>query len=404
MVQTAGALCVLVFCFQAVLAASPGWEERQRLPHLEGPLSSKDLVNRTVPLIVLFKTTVEVKKHNSEEELKTLKTKEQPSDSSFPPEDQDSSGDDEDPFSGSGDEVSSSVVPAISKGESTNTSLIPAVSTDVGDNQPEVLGTHSPVEDYTRVSVPPMSTTLFPLIDLMPEKPVVAVEEDGLNSFAQQATTRSTVKTTGVPVIDHPDSTVRVTSAHASSSGGVIEPEDIHNKHYLSHAEEQSPAFVPTSERSPGISSHTTASTAASTAASTTVSTTASTSVYEESSSQPENVLISEDGSGAEGDFVFTILDETPVIRDESESRNAELDSGAQDSKSEGAPQGIMDRKEVLGGVIAGGLVGLLFAVSLVVFMLYRMKKKDEGSYSLDEPKQSNGGYQKPHKQEEFYA
>uniref|UniRef100_A0A8B9SEP7 Syndecan n=1 Tax=Apteryx owenii TaxID=8824 RepID=A0A8B9SEP7_APTOW len=55
-------------------------------------------------------------------------------------------------------------------------------------------------------------------------------------------------------------------------------------------------------------------------------------------------------------------------------------------------------------GVIAGGVVGLVFAVFLVVFMLYRMKKKDEGSYSLDEPKQSNGGYQKPHKQEEFYA
>lgn len=56
-------------------------------------------------------------------------------------------------------------------------------------------------------------------------------------------------------------------------------------------------------------------------------------------------------------------------------------------------------------GVIAGGLVGLIFAVCLVGFMLYRMKKKDEGSYSLEEPKQANGGaYQKPSKQEEFYA
>lgn len=56
-------------------------------------------------------------------------------------------------------------------------------------------------------------------------------------------------------------------------------------------------------------------------------------------------------------------------------------------------------------GVIAGGLVGLIFAVCLVAFMLYRMKKKDEGSYSLEEPKQANGGaYQKPSKQEEFYA
>lgn len=49
--------------------------------------------------------------------------------------------------------------------------------------------------------------------------------------------------------------------------------------------------------------------------------------------------------------------------------------------------------------------MGLIFAVCLVAFMLYRMKKKDEGSYSLEEPKQANGGtYQKPTKQEEFYA
>ncbi|MBN3291131.1 SDC1 protein, partial [Polypterus senegalus] len=54
--------------------------------------------------------------------------------------------------------------------------------------------------------------------------------------------------------------------------------------------------------------------------------------------------------------------------------------------------------------VIVGGIIGLLFAVVLVVLMVYRMKKKDEGSYALDDPKHSNGGYQKPHKQEEFLA
>lgn len=75
------------------------------------------------------------------------------------------------------------------------------------------------------------------------------------------------------------------------------------------------------------------------------------------------------------------------------------------DRGATGASQSLLDRKEVLGGVIAGGLVGLIFAVCLVGFMLYRMKKKDEGSYSLEEPKQANGGaYQKPSKQEEFYA
>ncbi|XP_039604115.1 syndecan-1-like [Polypterus senegalus] len=73
-------------------------------------------------------------------------------------------------------------------------------------------------------------------------------------------------------------------------------------------------------------------------------------------------------------------------------------------SKSEENTPGFLERKEVLGGVIVGGIIGLLFAVVLVVLMVYRMKKKDEGSYALDDPKHSNGGYQKPHKQEEFLA
>ncbi|XP_072263597.1 syndecan-1 [Pyxicephalus adspersus] len=71
---------------------------------------------------------------------------------------------------------------------------------------------------------------------------------------------------------------------------------------------------------------------------------------------------------------------------------------------SAGASHGIMERKELLAGIIAGGIAGLVFAASLVVFVFYRMKKKDEGSYSLEEPKQSNGGYQKPREQREFYA
>lgn len=33
--------------------------------------------------------------------------------------------------------------------------------------------------------------------------------------------------------------------------------------------------------------------------------------------------------------------------------------------------------------LIAGGAVGLLFAVFLVLLLVYRMKKKDEGSYDL---------------------
>ncbi|KAF6321696.1 syndecan 1 [Rhinolophus ferrumequinum] len=107
------------------------------------------------------------------------------------------------------------------------------------------------------------------------------------------------------------------------------------------------------------------------------------------------------EGSGEE-DFTFDVSTEsTAEAAVERDQRNEPpVDRGAT-----GASQGLLERKEVLGGVIAGGLVGLIFAVCLVGFMLYRMKKKDEGSYSLEEPKQANGGaYQKPSKQEEFYA
>ncbi|XP_030054688.1 syndecan-1 isoform X2 [Microcaecilia unicolor] len=111
------------------------------------------------------------------------------------------------------------------------------------------------------------------------------------------------------------------------------------------------------------------------------------------------------EGSGAserDEEFFFVATKESPKQEDK-ESRfhnvGAYVENGTTD-----ASKGIMERKEVLGGVIAGGLLGLMFAVFLVGFMLYRMKKKDEGSYSLEEPKHSNGGYQKPVKQEEFFA
>ncbi|XP_051804387.1 syndecan-4 isoform X2 [Acanthochromis polyacanthus] len=43
----------------------------------------------------------------------------------------------------------------------------------------------------------------------------------------------------------------------------------------------------------------------------------------------------------------------------------------------------IFNKTEVLAALIAGGAVGLLFAVLLILLLIYRMKKKDEGSYDL---------------------
>lgn len=43
----------------------------------------------------------------------------------------------------------------------------------------------------------------------------------------------------------------------------------------------------------------------------------------------------------------------------------------------------------ILAAVIGGAVVGLLCAILLVMFIVYRMRKKDEGSYALDEPRRS---------------
>lgn len=52
----------------------------------------------------------------------------------------------------------------------------------------------------------------------------------------------------------------------------------------------------------------------------------------------------------------------------------------------------------ILAAVVGGAVVGLLCAILFVMFIVYRMRKKDEGSYALDEPKRSPtvNSYSKP--------
>ncbi|XP_063219148.1 syndecan [Bacillus rossius redtenbacheri] len=59
----------------------------------------------------------------------------------------------------------------------------------------------------------------------------------------------------------------------------------------------------------------------------------------------------------------------------------------------------------ILAAVIGGAVVGLLCAILVVMFIVYRMRKKDEGSYALDEPKRSPtaNSYTK-NSNREFYA
>ncbi|XP_061418197.1 syndecan-2-like [Lethenteron reissneri] len=48
--------------------------------------------------------------------------------------------------------------------------------------------------------------------------------------------------------------------------------------------------------------------------------------------------------------------------------------------------QNPLESTEVLAAVIAGGVAGLMLAVLLIVFLVYRMRKKDQGSYMLGRP------------------
>ncbi|XP_069845945.1 syndecan-4 [Dipodomys merriami] len=65
-----------------------------------------------------------------------------------------------------------------------------------------------------------------------------------------------------------------------------------------------------------------------------------------------------------------------PFDGDEDVSNRVSMSSTAQGSN-------IFERTEVLAALIVGGIVGILFAVFLILLLVYRMKKKDEGSYDL---------------------
>ncbi|XP_017329753.1 syndecan-2-A isoform X2 [Ictalurus punctatus] len=73
------------------------------------------------------------------------------------------------------------------------------------------------------------------------------------------------------------------------------------------------------------------------------------------------------------------------------------------DKQNEVQSENLFQRTEVLAAVIAGGVIGFLFAIFLILLLVYRMRKKDEGSYDLGERKLPSTAYQKaPTK--EFYA
>lgn len=65
----------------------------------------------------------------------------------------------------------------------------------------------------------------------------------------------------------------------------------------------------------------------------------------------------------------------------------------------------IISKPGILAGIVGGAVIGILTAILLIMFIVYRMRKKDEGSYALEETKKPLSAYDYRHcPTKEFYA
>lgn len=282
-----------------------------------------------------------------------------------PPEDQDGSGDDSDNFSGSG----AGVPKDMAKSQKTYSTWQDMGLLTVVPTAPEPMGTDTVATSASTSTLPAGAG------DENRNSVFLVKVEPGSNT--REKTTHPPSETTPHPAT-HRVSTARATTIQAPVTSQALR--DMQPGHHMTSAPEGHGHLDPhTLSVEDGGSSATERAAEVGTA----------------------TQFPAGEGSG-EQDFTFDVSAEST---DGSAGEHDQPNEPPVGRGATGASQGLLDRKEVLGGVIAGGLVGLILAVCLVGFMLYRMKKKDEGSYSLEEPKQANGGaYQKPIKQEEFYA
>jgi len=96
------------------------------------------------------------------------------------------------------------------------------------------------------------------------------------------------------------------------------------------------------------------------------------------------------------------LVEPNPEETDDSRSGN---DVYIMNAKHEERVTSFFAQPGILAAIIGGAVVGLLCAILVVMFIVYRMRKKDEGSYALDEPKRSptSNSYTK-NSNREFFA
>ncbi|XP_049692257.1 syndecan isoform X4 [Helicoverpa armigera] len=136
----------------------------------------------------------------------------------------------------------------------------------------------------------------------------------------------------------------------------------------------------------------------------------ATTRIRQEGTSEEGRGAGEEQPSRPETDISISGEDLVPPV--EPSGSNVNQDTRAPDkvvimnAKPEDRATSFFAQPGILAAVIGGAVVGLLCAILVVMFIVYRMRKKDEGSYALDEPKRSPAAasYGKGHNNREFYA
>jgi hypothetical protein len=109
------------------------------------------------------------------------------------------------------------------------------------------------------------------------------------------------------------------------------------------------------------------------------------------------------DDMGSEDDVDLTAITTSAtsiITQNNSKSRNA----GSMESlKSKFLA--IISKPGILAGIIGGIVIALLTAILLIMFIIYRMRKKDEGSYALEDTKKPLSSYEYRNvPTKEFYA
>ncbi|CAK8696651.1 syndecan-2-like [Clavelina lepadiformis] len=89
---------------------------------------------------------------------------------------------------------------------------------------------------------------------------------------------------------------------------------------------------------------------------------------------------------------------------DDDENNDEQITSNAE-TKTVTVSGSFLQSTHFMAALVVGGCVGLLFAICVIMLLAYRMRKKDEGSYALDEQKKpaSPSAYQYTQGQE-YYA